>query len=135
MLVKDQPGPVVIDGDLVRRPAGPWTPAVHALLGHLERAGFAGSPRPVSADAEDVVTYIPGESVSPHAWSDEGVFGVGCLLRGLHEATAGFIRRRARPGIPGRSPATRRMRSSVTATPGRGTSSPATGCRLRSSTG
>jgi Phosphotransferase enzyme family len=88
--VKDQPGPVVIDGGLVRRPAGPWTPAVHALLDHLGRAGFAGSPRPVSAGTEDVVTYIPGESVDPHAWSDEGVFEVGRLLRGLHDATAGF---------------------------------------------
>ena len=91
MPVKDQPGPVVIDGGFVRRPAGPSTPAVHTLLDHLERAGFAGSPRPVSAGAEDVVTYIPGESVSPHAWSDVGVFQVGCLLRSLHEATAGFV--------------------------------------------
>jgi hypothetical protein len=89
--VKDQPGPVVIDGDVVRRPAGPWTPAVHALLDHLQRAGFSGSPRAVSAGGEDVVTYIPGESVSPHAWSDEGVFGVGRLLRGLHDATASFM--------------------------------------------
>jgi hypothetical protein len=64
----------VIDGDVVRRPVGPWTPAVHALLVHLERAGFTGSPHAVSADGEDVVTYIPGESVSPGAWSDEGVF-------------------------------------------------------------
>jgi Ser/Thr protein kinase RdoA (MazF antagonist) len=89
--VKDQPRPVVIDGDVVRRPAGPWTQAVHALLDHLERAGFTGSPHAVSADGEDVVTYIPGESVSPHAWSDEGVFHVGRLLRGLHEATASFV--------------------------------------------
>jgi hypothetical protein len=89
--VKDQPGPVVIDGDVVRRPAGPWTPAVHALLDHLERAAFTGSPHAVSAEGEDVVTYIPGESVSPHAWSDEGVFQVGRLLRGLHDATAGFM--------------------------------------------
>jgi hypothetical protein len=89
--VKNQNGPVVIDGGVVRRPAGPWTSAVHALLDHLERAGFTGSQRAVSADdGEDVVTYIPGESVSPHAWSDEGVFQVGCLLRGLHDATAGF---------------------------------------------
>jgi hypothetical protein len=29
------------------RPARPWTSAVHALLRHLERAGFAGSPRVV----------------------------------------------------------------------------------------
>jgi hypothetical protein len=89
--VKDQPGPVVIDGDVVRRPAGPWTPTVHALLGHLERAGFAGSQRAVSAGVEDVVTFIPGESVHPHAWSDQGVFQVGCLLRDLHEATASFV--------------------------------------------
>lgn len=91
MRVKDQPGPVVINGDVVRRPAGPWTPTVHALLAHLERAGFAGSPRAVSAGGEDVVSYIPGGSVHPHAWSDEGVFQVGCLLRGLHDATAGFV--------------------------------------------
>jgi hypothetical protein len=88
--VKDQSGPVVIDGDVVRRPAGPWTPTVHALLDHLERTGFTGSPHPVSADGEDAVTYIPGESVSPHAWSDEGVFQVGRLLRDLHDATASF---------------------------------------------
>jgi Phosphotransferase enzyme family len=89
--VKDQRGPVVIDGDVVRRPAGPWTPTVHALLDHLERAGFTGSPHAVSAGAEDVVTYIPGESVSPHAWSDEGAFKVGRLLRSLHETTASFV--------------------------------------------
>ena len=88
--MKEQNGPVVIDGDVVRRPAGPWTPTVHALLDYLERAGFTGSPRAVCAVGEDVVTYIPGESVSPHAWSDQGVFQVGCLLRGLHDATAGF---------------------------------------------
>lgn len=89
--VKDQPGPVVIDGNVVRRPAGLWTPAVHALLDHLERAGFTGSPHAVSADGEDVVTYISGESVDPHAWSDEGVFRVGRLLRDLHDATASFV--------------------------------------------
>jgi Phosphotransferase enzyme family len=89
--VKDQPGPVVIDGDVVRRPAGPWTPAVHALLDHLERTGFTGSPHAVSADGEDVVAYIPGGSVSPHAWSDAGVFQVGCLLRTLHDSTASFV--------------------------------------------
>jgi hypothetical protein len=56
--VKDQPGPFVIDGDVARRPVGPWTPAVHALLDYLEQAGFSGSPRAVSAGGEDVVTYV-----------------------------------------------------------------------------
>ena len=65
-------------------------PTVHALLDHLERIGFTGSPRAVSADGEDIVTYLPGESVNPHAWSDEGIFRVGGLLRDLHDATASF---------------------------------------------
>ena len=32
-------------GDVVIRDTGPWTPAVHALLRHLEDAGFAAAPR------------------------------------------------------------------------------------------
>ena len=32
-------------GDTVRRPTGPWSPAVHALLRHFERVGFEGAPR------------------------------------------------------------------------------------------
>jgi len=36
---------VVRIGDTVRRPAGPWTPAVHALLDHLQAVGFRGAPR------------------------------------------------------------------------------------------
>jgi hypothetical protein len=30
---------------VVIRDAGPWTPAVHALLRHLEDVGFAAAPR------------------------------------------------------------------------------------------
>jgi Ser/Thr protein kinase RdoA (MazF antagonist) len=38
----------------------------------------------------DVVTYIDGDFVHPHAWSDEGVWQAGRLLRELHDATATF---------------------------------------------
>ena len=38
-------------GDTVRRRAGPWTPAVHALLRYLESAGFE-APRVVGMDAQ-----------------------------------------------------------------------------------
>jgi hypothetical protein len=41
---------VVRVGDTVRRPAGPWTPAVHALLTHLHDAGFDAAPRPLGLD-------------------------------------------------------------------------------------
>jgi hypothetical protein len=36
---------VVCVGDTVRRPTGPWSPGVHALLRHLETVGFDGAPR------------------------------------------------------------------------------------------
>jgi hypothetical protein len=41
---------VVRVGDTVRRPAGAWTPAVHALLSHLDSVGFRGAPRPLGID-------------------------------------------------------------------------------------
>lgn len=89
-----EPTSVVRRGDTVRKPVTPQTPAVHALLRHLEAAGFAGSPRVVGdgydGAGHEVLTYVPGGFVHPHAWSDEGVARVGRLLRGLHDAVAGF---------------------------------------------
>lgn len=38
-------GGIVRRGDQVRRPMGPWSPAVHEYLRHLESAAFAGAPR------------------------------------------------------------------------------------------
>jgi hypothetical protein len=43
-------GGAVRIGDTVRRTAGAWTPAVHALLAHLESKGFPGAPRPRGLD-------------------------------------------------------------------------------------
>jgi hypothetical protein len=81
-------------GATVRRSAGPWTGTVHALLRHLEDVGFAGAPRVVGdgfdAEGNSVLTFIEGDIIHPHAWSDEGVWQVGKLLRDLHAATAGF---------------------------------------------
>src|SRR5690349_7680727 len=56
-------GGAVRIGDTVRRAAGPWTPAVHALLQHLEAVGFAGAPRAHGFDEQgrEVLTYLPGE--------------------------------------------------------------------------
>ncbi len=91
---KDLPRPLVCNDGTVRRQAGPWTPTVHALLNHLESVGFGGSQRVVGTGYDergwDVVSYIPGDFVHPHSWSDEGIWQVGRLLRELHGATATF---------------------------------------------
>ncbi|HZT67507.1 MAG TPA: aminoglycoside phosphotransferase family protein [Acidimicrobiales bacterium] len=89
------PSRVTITEGVVLRPAGPWTPAVHALLRHLEKVGFAAAPR-VVGEGEDghgneTVSYIEGEFVHPRAWSDEGIVELGRLLRRLHDSVAGFV--------------------------------------------
>ncbi|MEU7905089.1 aminoglycoside phosphotransferase family protein [Actinoplanes sp. NPDC049118] len=88
------PSHVIRSGETIRRPAQPFTGTVHALLRHLEDVGFAGAPRVVGDGIDvagnEVLTYVDGSIVHPHAWTDEGVAQVGRLLRDLHTATAGF---------------------------------------------
>ena len=90
------PGAVVLVGDTVRRPAGPHTEAVHALLLHLRDAGFDGAPMPLGIDerGREVLSYVPGDvPVPPYpAWAlrDETLASVARLLHRYHEAVAGF---------------------------------------------
>ena len=82
-------------GNTVRRSIGPWTPAVHALLRHLERVGFNGAPRvlDIHAQGREVLTYIPGNvprGASPDIATDRALLEVGLLLRRYHEAVSGF---------------------------------------------
>lgn len=88
------PSDATLAGDLVLKPGGSWAPAVLALLLHLERVGFPGSPRVVgdgyAPDGRMTVTFLPGESPHPGAWADDDVGRVGELLRKLHDATASF---------------------------------------------
>ena len=81
---------VVRVGETVRRTAGSWTPAVHALLRHLESARFAGAPRSRGTDerGREALTWIDGEQSSWYADDDLAAFGH--LVRELHDATAGF---------------------------------------------
>ncbi|MGP3936652.1 aminoglycoside phosphotransferase family protein [Nonomuraea sp. KM88] len=86
---------VVRVGDTVRRPVQPWTPAVHALLRHLEDAGFPYAPRVLGIDEQgrEVLTYLEGES-GPRSWAkvvgDAGLESCARLLRAYHDAVAGF---------------------------------------------
>lgn len=79
----------VLDGGVVRRPVGPWTPAVHALLRHFERVGFDGAPRALGVENDrEVLSYIDGE---PTDDADDHVLPlVGALVRRMHDAQIGF---------------------------------------------
>ncbi|MEV4222420.1 aminoglycoside phosphotransferase family protein [Nonomuraea sp. NPDC049725] len=84
---------VVRVGDTVRRPVSPATPAVHALLRHLEAAGFEGAPRVLGVDGlgREVLSFLPGVSgLSAASAGEEALAGVAGLLREFHDATAGF---------------------------------------------
>jgi hypothetical protein len=87
---------VVRVGDTVRRPAGPWTPAVHALLAHLRGAGFTGAPRPLGIDGRgrEVLEFVPGTTVWPDRFGEVGprdrLARVGRMVREFHDAVAGF---------------------------------------------
>ncbi|MHA6630684.1 phosphotransferase [Pseudonocardia sichuanensis] len=87
---------VVRVGDTVRRPAGPWTPAVHALLAHLHEVGFDGAPRPLGLDerGREVLEFVPGRTIWPDHFDEVGpadrLARVARLIRAFHDAVAGF---------------------------------------------
>ncbi len=84
---------VVRVGATVRKPATPATPAVEALLRHLEAAGFAGAPRALGRDEQgrQVLEYIPGPLADTRPPLDPGgLHRVGALIRALHDAAADF---------------------------------------------
>ncbi|MBO0728778.1 MAG: aminoglycoside phosphotransferase family protein [Acidimicrobiaceae bacterium] len=89
---------VVKIGDTVHRPAGPWTPTVHALLRHVRANGFGLAPEPLGMDdrGREVLSYIPGHTVGDGlpwpawTWDDELLMDVGRATARYHGAVAGF---------------------------------------------
>jgi Ser/Thr protein kinase RdoA (MazF antagonist) len=85
---------VVRIGDTVRRPAGPWTAAVDALLTHLHAVGFPGAPRPLGRDerGRQVLEYVPGELGDPTGtYTRSELASIGAFLADLHRATESFV--------------------------------------------
>lgn len=85
---------VVRVGDTVRRPAGPWTPAVHAVLTRLADVGFGHAPRSLGLDSlgRHVVEYVPGVMAHPlpDGAAPPRLADVGRLARDLHDALDGW---------------------------------------------
>jgi hypothetical protein len=95
---------IVRRGERLLRPMGPWSPAVHEYLRHLEAAGFEGSPRVLGVENHrEVLTFIDGDVAAdpqwepghghrlpPYARTDLALRGAADLLCKLHSAAAGF---------------------------------------------
>lgn len=86
---------VVRIGDTVRRATGPWSPAVQALLQHLEAAGYDAAPRFLGIDEQgrEMLSYVEGhvpEGARPDVVTDAALRDVGRMIRALHVASAGF---------------------------------------------
>lgn len=79
-------------GDTVRRPLGEQSETVHAVLRHLEAAGFEGAPRFLGIDerGRETLTFVEGE-VAGRPWpswvgDDDRAASVARLLRRLDDA-------------------------------------------------
>ena len=89
-------GGAVRVGDTVRRPTGPWTPAVHELLDFLADAGLPRIPRVLGIDDRDreILTFLPGQvlDIGRETLSDAQVRSAMQWLREYHAVVAGFPR-------------------------------------------
>ncbi|HET7428808.1 MAG TPA: phosphotransferase [Gaiellales bacterium] len=87
---------IVRVGNTVRRPTGPWTSGVHALLCHLEHEGFGAAPRVHGIDEQgrEILDYVEGDVVHPqhpHLLDDDcALEGVAATIRDYHDAVASF---------------------------------------------
>ena len=93
VLVGGNVGGAVRVGDSVRRATGPWTPAVHTLLAHLQ-GRVPHIPQVLGFDhlRRESLTYLPGRVVDIDAelLTEGQIHAMGAWARTLHEAVAGF---------------------------------------------
>jgi mutator protein MutT len=86
-------GGAVRIGRTVRRPTGPWTPAVHRVLGRAREAGLDGVPEVLGTDARgrEILTYLPGTilDVDEDLMTDGQLVATARWLRRLHGALDG----------------------------------------------
>lgn len=89
-------GGAVRVGDTVRRPTGPWTPAVHELLEFLATAGVENIPRVLGIDerGREILTFLPGHvlDIGTERPSAAQTGSAMRWLRAFHTAVAGFGR-------------------------------------------
>ncbi len=94
-------GAVVRVGGEVHRPANPYSATIHSMLRHLRERGFDGASDPIAVDGDrERLVFVPGDvpvpPYPPWAQTDAALASVTRLIRGLHDASTGFVSARAR---------------------------------------
>lgn len=85
---------IVRVGGTVRRPAGPWSASLDALLLHLERVGYPAAPRALGYDEQgrQVLSFVEGSvDASPIDLGHAQLRVVGGLIRDFHDAVESFV--------------------------------------------
>lgn len=81
-------------GRTVRRPTGPWTPAVHELLEHLRLHDLPGVPEVhgIGDDGREILSYVEGRGVPVDAEVvlDSVLIEAGEWLRRFHDTVDAF---------------------------------------------
>ena len=81
-------------GRTVRRPTGPWTPAVHELLAHLDNEGLRGVPAVLGIDNQnrEILSYVEGRGVQvdQEIVLDSVLKEAVIWLRDYHHSVEGF---------------------------------------------
>lgn len=88
-------GAVARIGNVVMRPANEHSDVLHGFLRHLRDRGFEGASEPIGVDdGVELLRFIDGDvPVPPYpAWAqtDLAITSTARLIRGLHDASAGF---------------------------------------------
>src|SRR6476620_8206341 len=101
---------VVRVGTTVRRPTGPWTPAVHVLLRTLRAAGVHEVPEPLGMDehGREVLSFLPGDvgnyPLPAWLWAPTILDDAGALLRRVHDASVTVVGRELVWNLPPHEP-------------------------------
>jgi hypothetical protein len=72
------------------RPMGPWSPAVHEYLRHLETAGFEGSPRVLDIEHNRFQPAITSYRFHPHPPSAGKSSPAVTSARGTRSTATGY---------------------------------------------
>jgi mutator protein MutT len=87
-------GGAVRIGRTVRRPRGPWTPAVHRLLRHVAGQGLPGVPEVLGVDprGREVLSHLPGRivDVDTDLLTEAQLAELARWTGALHRAVADF---------------------------------------------